>query len=241
VATHSLEPTVLRVATALDVGHLAADILRRDRPYAVVCVTIPSWGSEPFIDVDVLAATLGPAAKVYVLPTGDLSWDLTDRLPPRLDVYGGATRVWWPDIGAEPDPYQHPLFYLHDRSQSAEITEQILSAFEKRGLISNQRPEQGAEMAAVVTAVRAWGAQLTLEGGVLAAVQRSRLTRATGLLPELVLRPGQSVRVEIVSGVPSEGRLPVSLKRFEPDPWERVAAEYESGDLVDGVVDELRN
>jgi hypothetical protein len=54
-------PSVLRIASMLDVGRLSADILRLTRTHAVVCASIASWGSKPQIDVEALASELGPA------------------------------------------------------------------------------------------------------------------------------------------------------------------------------------
>jgi predicted RNA-binding protein with RPS1 domain len=235
------EPDVTRISTTIDVGNLAAEILDPGRTRAVVCVTIPSWGSEPLLDTAALAATLGEAASVYVMPTGDLSWDLTDRLPPRLDVYGGAARVWWPDFGSEPDPYAHPLFFVHARSESTGVLDQIADAFERRGLLTRERLEQGQEVAAVVTAVRLREAQFSLVGGRRGAATIAQLTRSGKLPPECVVKPGQTVRVEVVAGEGKDGWLPVSLRKSEPDPWQRLADEYREGMLVEGVVDELRN
>src|SRR4051794_27669413 len=89
-------PHAKRLDSALAVGNLVNEILDSRRTHAVVCATIPTWASQPLVDLEDLTSALDGTAPVYVLPTGDLSWELTERLPPRLDVYGGATRVWWP-------------------------------------------------------------------------------------------------------------------------------------------------
>jgi predicted RNA-binding protein with RPS1 domain len=156
-------------------------------------------------------------------------------------VYGGAVRVWWPGVGPEADPRDHPLFFIHDRSESPEVIGRIVAEFERRGLLESKIPAAGAELPAVVTALRPWGADLKLAGGSAAYVHGSNLTRITGLAPERVLRSGQSVRVRVLGKTDADGRLEVSLKPFEPDPWERVAEEYRTGMVVEGVVDELRN
>lgn len=224
----------------LDVGRLAADVLRPARSHAVVCVTIPSWGSEPLLDAEALADELAAAAVVYVLPTGDLSWELTDRLPPRLDVYGGAARIWWPGVGPDSNPHDHPLFFIHDRSESSRVIARIVGEFEERGLLETSAPSEGAEVPAVVTALRPWGVDLKLAGGRRAYAHRSRVTRVA-LPVEHVLRPGQSVRAVVLDKTDSDGRMEVALDPFEPDPWERLAEQYEAGTLVEGVVDEFRN
>jgi predicted RNA-binding protein with RPS1 domain len=227
-----------------DAAFLASQILDAGRQQAVVCVTTPSWARDPLIDAERLAAELGDAARVFVMPTGDESWELTDRLPPRLDVYGGATRIWWRGADGSADPYEHPLFFAHDRSQSDRVIDDVVEAFRRRGIALSPRPqapEPGTEVAAVVTAVRGWGAELTLPGGYAAFAHKSQLSSDGGLEPDQVVRPGQAVRVTVATPDGNGRRVPVSLRPFEPDPWQRVAAQYREGMLVEGVVDELRN
>ncbi len=204
-------------------------------------MTIPTWASSPLVDVDELAAAVGEVADIFVLPTGDLSWELTDRLPPRLDVYGGATRIWWPLGETEPNPLDHPLFIIHDRSQSEEAIARIVDAFERRGILSRDHVPAGAEVPAVVTRVLAHGAELRLAGGEEAFAHASHLTSARGLAPAQVVRVGQPVRVRVSAGSSAGRRVPVSLLPFEPDRWDRLEEQYRDGMLVEGIVDELRN
>lgn len=227
-----------------DVARLAAEILDPARSTATVCVTLPSWSSDPFVDPAALGAALGGTASVYLMPTGDESWELTDRLPPRLDVYGGATRVWWPGFDEDADPFDHPLFFAYGPSDSDSVVRKIVDAFERRGLLVRERPElpqPDAEMAGVVTAVRDWGVELTLTGGHAAFAHRSQLSRNGDLFPDQLVRPGQPVRVRIADGAERGRRIPVTLRPFEPDPWLRLTEQYAVGMVIEGYVDELWN
>jgi hypothetical protein len=236
-------PAATTLATTADVARLAEEILDPRRAQPVVCATSPSWSSEPLVDVAALQAALGGAARLYVMPTGDLSWELAERLPPRLDVYGGAIRVWWPGVDHDADPQAHPLFFVRNRGESGHAIDRIVETFRREGLVADERPaplELGAETGAVVTAVRDWGAELTLTGAEPAFAHRRELT-GTGLEPARVVRPGQSVRVRIVRRAPEHERVGVTLLPFEPDPWQRLAEQYAEGALVEGIVSELRN
>lgn len=227
-----------------DVARLADEILDAQRRHAVVCATSPTWSAEPLVDVAALSAAVRDAARVYVMPTGDLSWELTERLPPRLDVYGGAVRVWWPGVDYDADPFAHPLFLIHDRSASRATISRIVEEFQQRGLlaeVSAERPEIGAEAAAVVAAVRSWGVELTLARGEPAFAHPRELTRSDWLEPERVARPGQPVRVRILDRASTRQRVAVSLLPFEPDPWQRLSEQYGEGALVEGIVVEFRN
>lgn len=237
-------PAAARIQSPSDVARLADEILDPQRRQAIVCATSPTWSAEPLVDVAALSAAVRNAARVYVLPTGDLSWELTERLPPRLDVYGGAVRVWWPGVGFDADPFAHPLFLIHDRSASRAAISRIVEEFQQRGLlaeVSAERPEIGTEAAAVVTAVRSWGVELTIAGGEPAFAHPRELTRSDWLEPERVVRPGQPVRVSILDRASTRQRVAVSLLPFEPDPWQRLSEQYGEGSLVEGIVVEFRN
>ncbi|HVV87313.1 MAG TPA: S1 RNA-binding domain-containing protein [Kofleriaceae bacterium] len=95
-----------------DAVAFANDVLfapSRKRP--VVAVTTDAHGHLP-IDVDRLARELDAQAELVALETGEATWALSDAMPDRLDVYGGAVRIWWPGLTRESDPYEHPLFFV---------------------------------------------------------------------------------------------------------------------------------
>jgi hypothetical protein len=233
---------VRRVTSRIDVGNMAAHILDAGRKHAVVCVSMPRWASTPFVDVDRLAVVLAHAAEVWLLPTGDLSWDLTGRLPPGLDVYGGATRVWWPGMSAASDPFEQPLLLAHDRSGGEAVVAQVVSLFRERGLLADEADDVadiGAETGAVVSAIRPGGAELTLADGRPAFAATRELCDAR-LSADRVVRVGQAVRVVVRGRRMDDSRIQVTLRPFQPDPWARIAEEYEPGMLIEGIVDELR-
>ena len=230
---------VVTVDSIQAVDGLAMDILAEAREHAVVCITLPTWASEPLMPPEELRSALPEDTHIYVMPTGDLSWELTDRLPPRLDVYGGAIRVWWP-VGVDaPDPADHPLFFLHDRFQAESVRDRIVAAF--RGRSGETRPDEGVELAGVVTRIVSSGAELTLTGGYEAFAHRSHLTRIGGLEPGDVLKVGQAVRVRVAEQDGGGRRVRVSLLPFEPDPWTRLLDQYSEGMVVEGVIETFRN
>ena len=233
-------PDAIEVTTTAAVDALARDIIDPGREHAVVCATVPSWASEPLVDLAALREALPPEARLYVMATGDRSWELTDLLPPRLDVYGGAIRIWWPFGGEAQDPAAHPLFFVHHAGESADAIRRVTAAF-ARGGTPVGAPEPGTELAGVVTRVLGAGAELTLAGGHRAFVHRSHLTELAGLDADQVVRVGQGVRVRVGEGRAQTGRIPASLLPFEPDGWARLTAQYREGMVVEGLVDGLRN
>ncbi len=231
---------VIDVTTTAAVDALARDILDPGREHAVVCATLPTWSSEPLIDLAGLRGALPSDAHLYLMATGDRSWELTDLLPPRLDVYGGAIRIWWPFGEEVADPSAHPLFFVHRTGESAEVIRKVTAAFGRGGAPADA-PEPGTELGGVVTRVLGAGAELTLAGGYRAFAHRSHLTELAGLDPDQVVRLGQGVRVRVGDGTAQTGRIQASLLPFEPDGWARLTEQYREGMVVEGLVDGLRN
>jgi predicted RNA-binding protein with RPS1 domain len=63
-----------------------------------------------------------------LLETGDATWALSAALPRRLDVYGGAARIWWPGLSTDSDPFDHPLLLIHDERDATLARQRILAA-----------------------------------------------------------------------------------------------------------------
>jgi small subunit ribosomal protein S1 len=57
--------------------------------------------------------------------------------------------------------------------------------------------------------------------------------------PREALKPGQEVKVEVISIDKEHKRIGLSMKRQSPDPWDTIAVTYEVGQLVQGVVTKL--
>lgn len=234
-ATLGAEP--IRIDSSAGVTRLAATVLDPGRSQPIVCLTSKS---DPGADANELARHLAGVAAVWVLPTGDLSWELTDRLPEHLDVYGGAARIWLPLGAAVPRPEEHPLLLAHGRENEGTLGERILRQLHVLGYLGGELPVLGGgDPVAIVDRVSANGAELFLPGGVRAYAKRECVSQAN-LDPRYVLRPGQQVRVRLL-GSPRPGHaFPVDLRPFEPLAWERAIAQYPPGSLIEAIVIENR-
>ncbi|HED64407.1 MAG TPA: hypothetical protein ENJ09_02520 [Planctomycetes bacterium] len=115
----------------------------RDKP--VVAVTTPPKRRDPWMDPELLEASLEGAADVVLLQTGKATWALAEALPDRLDVYGGALRIWWPGLHRASDPYEHELIFVYGEGdakraarkivksilgESAELSEELVSSLQ---------------------------------------------------------------------------------------------------------------
>lgn len=231
----------IEVSSVGVVERLAREILSRDRRQPIVCVTVPGWARTALVDVEALTEGLGDAATIYLLRSGELCWELANRLPPRLDVYGGAIRVWPPpnDEG-HLSPEHSPLFIVHGRNASKDTIEKVLVWFVRTGWLDLDLPDEGAELAAVVVDVMSYGAELALTGGYPAFARRADIS-SPRLSPERVLRRGQALRVRVKGTISDSGMIPVSLIELMPDPWERLLSQCDVGDVVEGIVELLRN
>ena len=105
-------------ATLPSIGLDAIDAFVRDvlldpeRRVPVVAVTTNPRSRQPWLSPARLRAELGERARVCLLETGDVTWRLSSLLPDRLDVFGGAVRVWRPGLCATSDPMDHPLVFI---------------------------------------------------------------------------------------------------------------------------------
>lgn len=95
--------------------------------------------------------------------------------------------------------------------------------------------QSGTVCKGVVTNLCDFGAFVDL-GGVEGLIHISELSWGRVGHPRDVLRSGQQVEVYIMSVDPQEGRIALSLKRLQPDPWETVEQRYKVGQIVEGVI-----
>jgi small subunit ribosomal protein S1 len=94
---------------------------------------------------------------------------------------------------------------------------------------------EGQVLEGTVTSVTSFGLFVDI-GCADGLVHRSEVTWDKGIEPTTLYRPGESVRV-LVTGVDSDrGRISLSIKRLEEDPWTRAPRELAVGTDVDATV-----
>lgn len=86
-----------------------------------------------------------------------------------------------------------------------------------------------------VTTLCPFGAFVDL-GGIEGLIHISELSWGRVNHPAEVVQPGQLVDVYVLSVDRERGRVRLSLKRLQPDPWAVVEERYRPGQLVDGVI-----
>ncbi len=93
----------------------------------------------------------------------------------------------------------------------------------------------GETVRGVVRSLTAYGAFIDL-GGVDALLHVSDISRSRVSNPADVLSVGQEIDVKVLKIDPEKRRISVGMKQLEPDPWDLVAAKYQPGERVHGVV-----
>jgi small subunit ribosomal protein S1 len=73
-------------------------------------------------------------------------------------------------------------------------------------------------------------------GGVEGLIHISELSWGRVRHPSDVVQAGQHVRVYVLDVDADDGRVALSLKRLQPDPWQTVEENYAVGQLIEGTV-----
>jgi len=73
-------------------------------------------------------------------------------------------------------------------------------------------------------------------GGVEGLIHISELSWGRVEHPRDVLRRGERVKVYVIDVQPEQGRIALSLKRLQPDPWATMAQRYRVRQIVEGVI-----
>ena len=97
----------------------------------------------------------------------------------------------------------------------------------------------GAVVTGRVASVREFGAFIDLGGGVQGLLHISEMGWSRVVDPSQVLKPGEAVTVKVLQVDEAKERISLGLKQLTEDPWSRVAATYEPGQVVTGQVTRL--
>jgi small subunit ribosomal protein S1 len=97
---------------------------------------------------------------------------------------------------------------------------------------------EGQVRSGTVTGLRDFGAFVDL-GGADGLIHISELSWRRVKHPSEVLAVGQEVEVEVLKVDRESKRIGLSLKRRQPDPWQRVAERFQAGQVVTGTLTRL--
>lgn len=105
-----------------DVDALMAELTDAARLRPLVIVTPAGGSAGPRVDVAALTAATEGIADIRVLASQSAVWRLSQVLPTDLHVYGGAIRLYWPDLQLTDPSARHPRVLIFGDDQHASDT-----------------------------------------------------------------------------------------------------------------------
>ncbi|HEV8516876.1 MAG TPA: 30S ribosomal protein S1 [Candidatus Limnocylindrales bacterium] len=98
----------------------------------------------------------------------------------------------------------------------------------------------GQKVTGTIRSIAPFGIFVDL-GGIDGLVHKSELSWNKVNNPESGYRVGEDVEAEVIDINHERGRISLSIRRLQPDPWESTVADFNVGDLIDGTVTKIVN
>ncbi|MFN4218926.1 MAG: 30S ribosomal protein S1 [Candidatus Bipolaricaulia bacterium] len=102
-----------------------------------------------------------------------------------------------------------------------------------------QRYPAGTKTTGTVVSLTDFGAFVRIEEDVEGLVHISELSWGYPEHPKEVVKVGQQVEVVVLDVNEKDRRVSLSMKRVQPDPWEKIEEKYPEGSIVHGRVTKL--
>jgi small subunit ribosomal protein S1 len=98
----------------------------------------------------------------------------------------------------------------------------------------------GQRVQGTVRSIAPFGVFIDL-GGIDGLVHKSELSWNKVNNPETAYAIGHEVEAEVIDINHERGRISLSIRRLQPDPWQESVAKYKIGDVISGTVTKLVN
>jgi len=98
----------------------------------------------------------------------------------------------------------------------------------------------GQKVTGTVRSIAPFGVFIDL-GGIDGLVHKSELSWNKVNNPEAGYHVGEEVEAEVIDINHERGRISLSIRRLQPDPWHSTVADFNVGDIIDGTVTKLVN
>ncbi len=98
----------------------------------------------------------------------------------------------------------------------------------------------GQKVTGTVRSIAPFGVFIDL-GGIDGLVHKSELSWNKVNNPEAGYQVGEQVEAEVIDINHERGRISLSIRRLQPDPWHTTVADFKVGDIIDGTVTKLVN
>ncbi len=121
----TMQKQVDHLHTTEDVARLATVLQDPSRDIPVVLVSTPSGSDKPRFLMEQVVRDLGDTALINVIPTGPLTFYLSDTLGDDFGVYAGAGRVYPAGTDWLEDRTLAPLVLAYPNSDNREVTNKL--------------------------------------------------------------------------------------------------------------------
>jgi len=98
----------------------------------------------------------------------------------------------------------------------------------------------GQKVTGTVRSIAPFGIFIDL-GGIDGLVHKSELSWNKVNNPEAGYKVGDEVEAEVIDINHERGRISLSIRRLQPDPWNSTVADFKVGDIIDGTVTKIVN
>ena len=98
----------------------------------------------------------------------------------------------------------------------------------------------GQKVTGAVRSIAPFGVFIDL-GGIDGLVHKSELSWNKVNNPEGAYKVGDEVEAEVIDINHERGRISLSIRRLQPDPWHSTVADFRVGDVIEGTVTKLVN
>jgi small subunit ribosomal protein S1 len=98
----------------------------------------------------------------------------------------------------------------------------------------------GQKVSGTVRSIAPFGVFIDL-GGIDGLVHKSELSWNKVNNPEAGYKVGDEVEAEVIDINHERGRISLSIRKLQPDPWHSTVADFKVGDVIDGTVTKLVN
>lgn len=125
-----------------EVTHVSAlvdEIFSITRYVPLIVVSTASDTGRPRVNIGALIAAVGEHANVAILSNRDIGHGLSDLVPEGLRVYGGATRLFFPNANATDDASVHPLFLTETEDRSTATIQHLNRALIRAGYMDERQ------------------------------------------------------------------------------------------------------
>jgi small subunit ribosomal protein S1 len=137
--------------------------------------------------------------------------------------------------------YQFRIIEYKEGGKNLVVSRRALLEEEQRASAAEVRQSivAGAVMTGRVTSVREFGAFVDLGGGVQGLLHVSEMGWSRVSDTSQVVQPGDEITVKVLRVDDDQQKISLGLRQLTADPWSRVHATYEIGQVVTGRVTRL--